>query len=325
MDFADELVEKLRQLPKAELEKLSRSVSPNYKEHLAAFQLADQLYHQIREGKIPIDWNGHLRSSATTAFKYVRDYGFYLDAESVHNSIRNSGRVPELANAVESNTPLEHPVDLPLHHSCKDCGNQFALRTDGQTFRVISYALNKERNALEFSDAPCPYPDGMPPFVFRLECPSGKLVMRDDLTDFFPEQMVETHGLDTDLGVFEWSAFYAAQGMLHGFVGNSCPGIFQHKGSDTILIGQSEGKTLRDPTTGARARQVGSICTGLWWYSVADQDTLAQKDNDFLKQVLEDPFTTVVNVPPGTYELTHQAHRIDMDAWPSVYAWMKRV
>lgn len=120
-----------------------------------------------------------------------------------------------------------------------------------------------------------------------LEIKSGVIVYDDSLGDAF--RLDEDFDVNQYAGMKECMEAYGKIGLFHGFVGNSCPNIYQ-KG-DTIIIG-----SLSDKHPFAKHRK-GSIITDLWWYSLADKDVYKAGGG---KRKLSS-----LKVTPGKYLLKH--------------------
>jgi hypothetical protein len=162
----------------------------------------------------------------------------------------------------------------------------------------------------------------MPEYSIDLSVPSGKLVFANDLRDLFEGEYEEEDlrpssrgwGFDvcTELGCRQVFEAYGRLGMAHGFVGNTCPGVYR-RNKDTLTIS----------TKGSKKQHVGGICTDLWWYSIVDYD-------DYVRRVGASPpkvwSISVVNVEPGTYRVTQRAHLFDHDTVKTEhYAIIRRV
>jgi hypothetical protein len=144
-----------------------------------------------------------------------------------------------------------------------------------------------------------------------INIPSGKIAFGNDFRDLYCKER-ENFELNETLGLKLATEFYGTLGLFHGFVGNSCPSLFQDK--DKITIGRC-GKSKRQ-TVGLIGRKVGSISTDLWWYSLSDYDDYVAKGGD--------PDIDVINVTPGRYVLTHRLSSSGWDQAPTLYATLER-
>lgn len=147
---------------------------------------------------------------------------------------------------------------------------------------------------------PCPYPDGVTT-VIRLEVPSGKLVVTDDLRPAYDWRDSDlTASYNSVLGQHQAVLAMAAQGCAYGPVGNTCPGLYR-TGEDTYVIAipdydeKADAEILPESWT-----ELAGIITDLWAYSIADYEDWQAKGGDNTGG-----WYRVVNVPPGTYEFTH--------------------
>lgn len=158
----------------------------------------------------------------------------------------------------------------------------------------------------------------------RLAVPSGRIVAGNDFRDEYeqdaPDRIVcgQKFGKDhqsfkfdvnTDWGCRQVFMFYAKRGMAHGFVGNTCPGIYRLP-DGRLTISQCRYDRDNYERVDRPGESVGSICTDLWWYSLADHDDLASRPGgkDQIKH------GSVIRVEPGIYRVTHRYHRVDRDA-----------
>lgn len=200
---------------------------------------------------------------------------------------------------------------------CPNCGHKLELETDGQVIRVAG--------------DPCQYPNGYPEWTVQINVPSGRLVMANSLHSWFPQVDTQFHkdnldptvisDISTAPGAHLYASRYADAGMLVGFTGNECPGVYRATGrNDKFVVGQSAIESGL-PIEGTE-EQVASICTDFWGFSMADESRLLKARPDHpLRE-------TVIDVPPGWYRMTYHRHRIaDLqdDTVDQVYATIERV
>jgi hypothetical protein len=129
------------------------------------------------------------------------------------------------------------------------------------------------------------------PTIFELNVPSGTLVVGNDFRGHF--RILGDFDINGLEGTRKTIAAMAAIGCAHGYVGNSCPGVYQTR-PDTFIIavpGEEE-----EPV----GTQVASICTDLWWYSIVDYD-------EFKRRGCEGKYddAQLVSTKPGVYRFTH--------------------
>lgn len=167
---------------------------------------------------------------------------------------------------------------------------------------IIKETLNKD--SLYFSDFKF-YDDTFKrieyePFTTTFET-SGKVIIENDLRSFFKEKE-EDFNVNATSGIVKTMDFYAQQGMLHGFVGNSCPGIFLSEKHGQINIGadynyDTDEELLPDESY----KRITSVCTDLWWYSIVDLEHFKK-----LNPEVDTSNFDIVEIPAGTWELSHK-------------------
>jgi len=135
-----------------------------------------------------------------------------------------------------------------------------------------------------------------------IDVPSGKLICGNDFREQYPVDPVDgKFNINEKVGIKLTTEAYAKVGMFHGFVGNSCPSLYVKDNTINILNAGWNKKTDKQKRVPKQfGKRVGSICTDLWWYSVADYD-------DFIKRggVVDKQWDTIINVEPGRYVLCH--------------------
>jgi hypothetical protein len=145
-------------------------------------------------------------------------------------------------------------------------------------------------------------------FSVDVKFPSGEMIFQDTYPSCFTTGDFD---VNTIPGVQECSEFVAKQGMMHFFVGNSCPAVW--KEGDTIYVGQlPEDSTME---------KVGWICTDLWWVSFVDPVTVidripegpVEKAGTVVKECVSMRERGSVKVTPGTYRCTSYYHLGEMD------------
>lgn len=200
---------------------------------------------------------------------------------------------------------------------CPYCGTKPKFAFDGTAFILIA--------------DPCPRPEGIPTTTFELNVPSGKIVMDDDLRQWFPTDA--EFDINKTLGIHLQILDYAKAGFACGFVGNSCPAVF--KTGDKFTVGNwldeihkpgsdpDDYDYIENPDECPWGEKVGSICTDLWWYSIADYDDFKRRfahytpDGNF-EEWFKHWTHHVADVKPGVYRFTHYTE-VDRDAGTVVY------
>jgi hypothetical protein len=265
-------------------------------------------------GKVK-EWKGHLRrgtswetrqSEAHSAEKELQR----IVTESFSFGIWTAARLEEFLAALEGGALLEKPLEIGGSFgelSCSECGLRLRLAFDGHGFVVLS--------------APCPHPDGLVT-EWELNVPSGKILVANDLRGWFP--IDEDHNVNAAIGCHFTTLAYAKIGMAHGFVGNTSPEVYRT--SSGFVIGNYSDEIWDDaaedyvenPTPCPWDESVASVCTDLWWYSIADYDELVRRflhytPEESLEEFLKERTIHVVDVKPGVYKF-RQEQNIDRDA-----------
>ena len=160
----------------------------------------------------------------------------------------------------------------------------------------------------------CPHPNGYPAYSVRVNVPSGKLIFGNDFRDLV--RIAASYDVNRERGTHQTTQAYADHGMIHVFVGNTCPGIYRVNDSRINIVspeGASDAEGNDLPTKKPKGEVVGSICTDLWWYSAMDYDLFKKlakerRGKEWKKRISQ--WETVVKVKPGCYEITCQTHRV---------------
>ncbi len=144
------------------------------------------------------------------------------------------------------------------------------------------------------------------PFSVDIEFPTGVMLFDDDMRWYGD---AHERDINTTIGTKQYSEDCAKQGMMHFFVGNSCPAVWRE--GDTIYVG-----SLSDADD---YKRIGSICTDLWWASFVDEgiltDKLAASSVIKAKEYIESARKKggAIKVAPGTYRCTSYYHVGDLD------------
>jgi hypothetical protein len=206
-----------------------------------------------------------------------------------------------------------NPQPIPFSEGeCWYCGDHYGVHFDG-----VNIFANEE----------CKYPGGIAEYNFELNVPSGKMVFANDLRMWFQNHF--DFNVNSDIGKLKTTESYAKVGMAHAFVGNSCPSIHQVDEVTLSISGRAyeKGDSAYDAEVddwveltkdqaealSPLGKEVGSICTDLWWYSVVDYDDFSRRflekgsKKEFLKYIKTS--CDVVSVKPGVYKFTHHEDR----------------
>ncbi len=251
------------------------------------FELRLRVEAQLKKKPLVFDSNGHCA-------KAPRELLWILEAQE-------GGHLPNLFEALQSKAPLTTPLILgeaSVLNRCAYCGEWLQLATDGRRL---------------FPSTPCSYPDGVP-LSFELNVPSGVMVVGNDFREHF--KVFGNYEVNTPLGCDQTTHAMAAIGCAHAFVGNSSPGMYR-TGPDQFTIATEGYDDRSEKTRKPQGKQVASIDTDLWWYSIVDEDEF--KRRGYKKG---DYDVDRVKVTPGVYTFTHHAHMKSFDrssSRPTIY------
>ncbi len=163
-----------------------------------------------------------------------------------------------------------------------------------------------------------------------IDIPSGQIAFADDLRFAYPISKHKESPQNADGPLWQKiiTEDYGEAGLFHGYVGNSCPSI--HRYDNMLIIGNpsydNKNWEARDDLPG---KHVGSVCTDLWWYSIADHDDLAARMHKMGDNINDIRLGGIVKVKPGRYILRHYypyfgKSRIKHDDGVKIYATLHR-
>lgn len=267
--------------------------NPEYLKLMIPLQLNDA----IITNKIKVDMGGHFKNDAL-----IFDYNRLVMDDNIPVE-----QILQLRSCLEGNANrLDKSIQLECSRECSECGQSLIFETNGKKLKCTT---------------PCPYPNGYPDIVFELNVPSGKMVVANDLRAKFC--VVGNYDIMGTFGIAQTSLKYAESGLAHAFVGNTCPTMY--KFSDTKFTIGVQGVPK---SRGKKARRVASICTDLWWYSIADYDEFQKryqmKPEDYKQGCFD---IDIVKCTPGVYRFTHRYHKADRDDYKTqqTYTIIQRI
>lgn len=162
-------------------------------------------------------------------------------------------------------------------------------------------------------------------YSVEIDCPSGEFVFAD-----WPDRFSEASDAgyitkeDFDInylyGIRQSSESMAKQGILHMFVGNTCPQLHINPKNNRIRIGGKKPKNYDD---------AGSFCTDLWWVTMIDKsryDAIMAKlpktrDKGYYKKEVN-----TAKVAPGRYRFTAVKSRdVNRDDYGRLFVKAQRI
>lgn len=179
---------------------------------------------------------------------------------------------------------------------CSACGERLAFAQKGDTL----IATNE-----------CAHPGGIKPYTVLIDVPSGEIVFANDLRAL--TDVEDNYDVNTSLGLKLTTQSYAADGMAHIFVGNTCPPVYKTEEGLTVTLNNNwnDDDDDDDKDNLELGKKQEHICTDLWWYSAMDKDLfearcveLGVNPTDFM--------TFSVKVEPGVYSFSDE--QADCDA-----------
>lgn len=268
--------------------------------------------------KATFEWNGHWRNGEDIPerFRGTILKNVYLSPVAMTQA--------DMEALLDAPDELDRWVQVPLVdfqitlRACSCCGEGFTIETNGKVVRIAG--------------PPCKHPNGLPPNEWELNVPSGKLVVANDLRPLFPLPEAEDEfDINTNIGCRQTAQAYAAVGLSHAFVGNTCPGVYRCK-DGTFKIANPPGDERWDEKLGSYVpiepapefdgEEVADICTDLWWYSICDYEEYQRRRKHFKQK--RNFNIKVVDVPPGVYRFRHN-DRTPESPEECVYARFERV
>lgn len=193
-----------------------------------------------------------------------------------------------------SGTPIKNPIKIRLENvrQCKNCGAGRTFWFDG--FQAVSVDV-------------CSKAAGIP-VQATLSVPSGKILVGNDFRRFYPIQETIA-SVNYNYGIEATIRAYEKVGMLHFFVGNTSPSVYETSKDEFVVAGaiyDDEGEEIGLGTLRAE------VCTDLWWVSICDYEDAVSKDYQ------QAPYhhDSIINVTPGIYELDYHALKAGFEQYP---------
>lgn len=164
------------------------------------------------------------------------------------------------------------------------------------------------------------------PIKAELQVPSGKLVISgNDFSNRYTsndQNLQETQCGDPSKLKHQFEA-YAKRGLIFGYMGNSIPMIYQEDNS--LVLGNNPNEEEQENFVRIPGEEVGSLCTGVSSYFIADYDDYISKGGKAYPTE-EDQQLRVVCVKPGRYVVTqcYGLSTFDSDPGAIIFATVER-
>jgi hypothetical protein len=181
---------------------------------------------------------------------------------------------------------IETYEKIKFTDTCGQCGEETTYIREGVTL--------KAQNT-------CCYPGGHPSYDVLLNVPSGEIIFANDLRSL--TQTEDTFYTESTIGLVKETQAYAKEGMIHIYVGNTCPKVC--KTLEEIQIINLNEDT--DPTRILYDIQ-GFICTDIGWYCAMDKNLFLERcQEENLNPEEFDPL--YVSVDPGVYSFSDELRK----------------
>jgi len=253
---------------------------------------------QLRKTEMAdVDLKGHWRNGA--AFWSFDSFKKRILADMFVWAFKSDEDAQDLQKALKTKEPMDRWIDLgPCssslgHEGCSYCGvKRFHMETNGV--------------ALRLTGEPCALPNGFEPNEWELNVPSGKILVANDLRRWFPlpEGDGDIQSVNTVIGCRQTAQAYAAVGMSHAFVGNTCPGVFKLADGSFKIASEPYDDADEETQAAFEGKRVAGICTDLWWYSLCDSDEFDRRLKKF-GGTKKDKSIETIDVKPGVYRFRH--------------------
>jgi hypothetical protein len=279
----------------------------NLEKKVKSFELNRKVSDALKKANLELDVRGHWKNHISVYHR--KNFEDELKFIGLLGGPAKED-LEALLQALTANKRLDKWVNLGRGMSsseCSYCGKgYFSLETDGKTLRL--------------SGEYCANPEGFDLNEWELNVPSGKIVVENDLREWFPLPEGENFDVNGIIGCRLTSQAYAAAGMSHAFVGNTCPGVFRlgegkfkiaNEPTDERWDEEKNEYVSIDPPPEFEGERVTSVCTDLWWYSMCDLDEAVRRAEKFGGSTEN---LTVIDVKPGVYRFHHD-DEVDRDTF----------
>lgn len=294
--------------------------------------LGETLKDRFINGEIAVNYNAHNRMPDEAVFLDNIATGEYerktiperifsthrwmmLGLEVSRNlppSLLNDGLVAEILDNWLDKKQTKN-INVPGFVACHMCGESLLMWFDGKT--VTFSSATSDSCLLGSSDLI---------YTTNICVDSGKLIFGNDFRSLCREVEEEDHyEIEIFIQMRDLVKAYGNCNMFHTYVGNSCPGIFQHENGIITIAGiYYEDQAELEVIEQQYGKRLGSICTDLWWFSAIDEHELIRRKLRRGGHISDIEVTA--EVEPGQYEMTVYGG-VDHDSDKPVYATIKQM
>lgn len=260
--------------------------------------IGGEIEERVKSGALKLDFKGHFHGYVPGWFDREITRAFLYEFDS--------DKLQALADVLGGKKPKQRAIfsiDPHRETKCNSCN------------QPVTFEVKKTKIV---ASSKCPHPDGYPVYTAQINVPSGKLIFGNDFRD-----LVDCPGsfdVNGTHGTALTTKAYADAGMIHVYVGNTCPGLYKVSDSRINIVSAAtsyagEDRDYKDlECEPPKGKRVGGICTDLWWYSAMDYDLFkkrakARYGKDWKKERISGR-GTIVKVKPGRYKVYCQTHRV---------------
>jgi hypothetical protein len=259
------------------------------------WEVTEKLEDDVKSGAVKLDFQGH--------FKGYNPGWFGREIMMMLMSARREVCGEILFNRANGKRDSRTAILKGDHNAtCNSCSTEI-------NFKVLKNKI--------VATSECPHPDGYPAYSVKLNVPSGKIIFGNDFRDIV--RIDADYDVNGTRGTEMTTRAYADAGMIHVYVGNTCPGIYKVSESRLNIVSPSSAMSGEDdgykelPTKPPKGVEVGGICTDLWWYSAMDYDLFKKLAKATHGKGWKDrlsKWTDIVKVKPGCYQAVGQTHLV---------------
>jgi hypothetical protein len=321
------------------------------------YTVCHEFMRRFKSGEVKIDigkhQSFHLESDRGVAYfleSIVRDsISFMRDEKEPLNYFFNG----------EEKTPVDPKfkgLGVYLGHvsySCNSCGREdfYGLYKD-DTISLYENDLEDGAKTIWNCNAKksvCNFSEGFPEYSIEIDIPSGKMVLYNDLRQWFEpfekepykkNRYKREYSASSLIGQQNSSKVYEEDKSVYLQIGNCACIMYQTDDSkEKFMVGDYgafDDIDAEDTTDWpSNYKQVGNVCTDLWAYCVADLDEfekragedelIHKKDNNYTMDSRDCADVYVVECKPGRYKFTHRYHLIDDYKPCQVYTNIERI
>lgn len=205
------------------------------------------------------------------------------------------------------------PLDPRFSLSCVDCGlvpREKIYYPEDEVLVLSHYErVGVDENSMFIShyeesyQVECEYAN-KDMVITHLSVPSGKIIVNDDLREFFGEPEEKSRAsYNTTKGVVDMIKGMEQRNVAYGAIGNSCPTLYRTGDNEYAIIPCPQDELEEEGyDSSGEWEELTVIVTDLWAYSFADYDDyLAHGGEEIYSNEHRGQTPYVFDVDPGEY------------------------